>query len=287
MKKILILLLCLLLVSCNKETTNVDYEKINQIDFSNVQELELSLHSNEYMLVDLSEFKVLYGKDYDKQIYPASLTKLMTLDVVLNNVSDLNETSSVSSEQISELIQLDASLAYLKSNYEYSIKDLLYALILPSGADSAKAIENYFDSKDMDILVEIQKQLDKLGCNNTRFVNTTGLHDDDHYTSLNDLLKILLDILSYDEGRKILETIDYEMTDGTTLFSTIKKIAMQECSILGGKTGFTDESGQSVMILYRINNHSYVLMLANAIDDRPNRETWHFDDAIEIINYLY
>ena len=137
------------------------------------------------------------------------------------------------------------------------------------------------------MLVGKQKQLDRLDCNNTHFVNTTGLHDDNHYTTLNDLLKILLDILSFDEGRAILETIDYEMADGTMQFSTIKKIAMQECSILGGKTGFTDESGQSVIILYKMNNHSYALMLANALDDRPNRETWHFADAIEIIDYLY
>lgn len=288
MKKIFILLLCSLLVSCNKEeVSKVDYDRINQIDFSCANELDLQLHSEEYMIVDLSEFKVLYSKDSDKQIYPASLTKLMTLDTVLNTVSDLSETSYVSNEQIVDLINQDASIAYIKANYAYSMKDLLYALILPSGADSAKAIENYYIDRGMNIIDEMSKQLDKLNCKDTNFVNTTGLHDDSHHTTLNDLLKILLDILSFEEGRNILETIDYKLSDGIELNSTLKTIAMKECSILGGKTGFTDESGQSVIILYKTNNRSYAMLLANAMDDRPNKETWHFIDAMEIINKLY
>lgn len=287
MKKILLVLISLLLVSCNKEIEKVDYELINQIDFSNVNELDLDLHCNEYMLVDLSEFDVLYGKDLNKRIYPASLTKLMTLDTVLNMVDDLSETSYVTYEQVNELIMQDASIAYINPNYDYSLKDLLYALILPSGADSAKAIENYFTNKNMNIVEEMNKQLNRLGCDNTNFVNTTGLHYDNHYTTLNDLLKIILDILRFDEGRKVLETIDYNLSDGIRVSSTLKTIAMKECKILGGKTGFTDESGQSVMILYRSNNHSYALIVANALDDRPNNEKWHFVDAMEIISELY
>ena len=103
------------------------------IDYEDANELDIELYSNNYLLMRIDDLKVLYCKDNKERFYPASLTKVMTLDVVLNNIKDLNETSSINNEQIQELIKENASLAYINPNYEYSIEELLYALILPSG----------------------------------------------------------------------------------------------------------------------------------------------------------
>ena len=94
-----------------RDFTIVDHDEVN---YDEVEELSYSIHSNEYLLVRMSDFKVLNSKDADKIIYPASLTKLMTLDAVLHLVPDLNTTSSISYEQVQELIDEDASLAYIK-----------------------------------------------------------------------------------------------------------------------------------------------------------------------------
>lgn len=286
MKRISILLALLLLCGCKCEKI-VDLDSINNFNYDNIEEFDFDIHSQEYMLVRLSDFNVMYAHDEDKKIYPASLTKLMTLDTVLNKVNNLYETSYVTNYQVQDLINDDASLAYIQTDYEYTLKDLLYALLLPSGADAAVALENYFTNLNMNLIDEMNKQATYLGCTNSRFVNTTGLHDDNHYTTLNDLLKIVMDILTFEEGRQILETMNYVTEDGRHLYSTLKYIRDDNAIVLGGKTGFTDESGQSVIVLYRANNRSYVLLIANAMGDPYINQHWHYDDAMEIMNKLY
>lgn len=287
MKKILLVLICILLCGCKPEEKYVDLNMINNFIYDDISTFDFDLHSQEYLLFRASDLKMMYSKDADKKIYPASLTKLATLDTVLNLVEDLNATSSISNEQFWDLISEDASVAYIQTDYDYTIKDLLYALILPSGADAAVALENYFTNQNMNLVEEMNKQLSKLGCNDTNFVNTTGLHDDDHYTTLNDLLKIVMDVLSFEQGRELLETTSYKTEDNIRLRSTLKMLGNNKATILGGKTGFTDESGQSVIVLYKANNRSYILMIANAMGDPYSDEFWHFEDTLEIINQLY
>ena len=287
MKKILVLLMCLLLCSCEAKTFNHNYDDIHEIDYSSARTFDFDIRSNEYMLVNLSEFKVEYCKDNDLRIYPASLTKLMTLDTVLNTFVDLSVTSSISNEQIIDLINQDASLASLQADYEYTLYDLLYGLMLPSGADAAIALENYFIENNLNLMEQMKLQLDKLNCNDTNFVNSTGLHDDNHYTTLNDLLKILLDVLSFESGREILETVNYLSEDHILFRSALQLINVDGVKVLGGKTGYTDESGQSVIVLYKANNRSYALFLANAMADSYYKQRYHIDDAMEIMNQLY
>ena len=286
MKKIIIILLLVCLCGCYQEKY-VDLNSINEIDDSNASNFDFDLYSKEYLLLRVSDLKIINKKNEDKRIYPASLTKLATLATVLKHVDNLDETSSFSGEQYQALIDNDASIAYLKIGKEYSIRDLLYALVLPSGADAAVCLENYFNSNGMSLIDEINTYVKQLGCNDTNFVNTTGLHDDNHYTTINDLLKIVLDILSNDEGRQIIETLKYTSEDGMVFRSSIRLIGNGSTQILGGKTGFTTESGQSLIVLFKKNNRSYILLMANAMGDPYNDEHFHFDDAVEIINYLY
>lgn len=288
MKKLTILLICLLLCGCKTEVVKtVDLDSINNFNYDDIQELDFDIHSQEYLLVRTSDLKVMYAHDEDKRMYPASLTKLMTLDTVLNNVANLNETSYVTYQQVQDLIADDASLAYIDTDFDYSIKDLLYTLLLPSGADAAVALDNYFVSKNMNLVEQMNIQAEKLGCSNSHFMNTTGLHDDNHYTTLNDLLKIVMDILTFEDGRMILETLSYTAEDGIHVYSTLKRMHHDKATILGGKTGFTTESGQSVIVLFKANNRSYILLIANAMGDPYIDQHWHFDDAVEIMDHLY
>lgn len=288
MKKIVTLFICLLLCGCNyKNDKCVDINSINNFNYDELDSFDFDLHSNEYLLVRMSDLSVLYAKNEDLKMYPASLTKLMTLDTVLYLEKDLNNYSSISYSQLIDLINDDASLAGLKTDYEYTLNELLYALILPSGGDAAVALENYFSNQGINLIEEMNKRLKDLNCTNTNFVNTTGLHDNNHYSTLNDLFKIIMDVLSYPEGRKILETTSYKMSDGNSLHSSTHFIRSKDTTVLGGKTGYTTESGQSVIILYRNNNRSYILMLANAMGNPYDKQYWHFSDAMEILNNLY
>lgn len=288
-KKILtILIICLLLVSCKEEVVTYTFtsDDINNLDYSNIQEFDFSLHSKEYMLVCLSDFKVLYGKDIDKKIYPASLTKVLTMDTVLHLFEDLNDTSTISEEQLKKLYEDDASLAYLDINEKYTIEELLYALILPSGGDAAVALSNYFESKGYNLVDEMNKLASSLGCTNSHFTNPTGLHDDDLYTTLNDYFLIVLDTLQNDYARKILKSTFYRAHDDTPFMSTLLRGLNDNVNVLGGKTGTTDESGQSVMVFYEKDNRNYMLIVANALGYKQ-KEYFHMEDILKIFDELY
>ena len=289
MKKILIILLSLLILSsCGKDPFQIDTTQINLMDYD-TEELNVDLHSAEYLVIDISDCDFLYAKGADQPILPASLTKLATLDTVLNLFDDLDDTSYVTYDQVEDLIREDASLAYIRRDTPYSLRDLLYGLVLPSGADAAVALENYFFLHDLDLVEEMNRRMEELGAQNTHFVNTTGLHDDSHYTSLNDLYLVVMDLLKYEEGRKILNSLSYVTEDDLILRTTIG-VAYRDVDfkVLGGKTGYTPEAGQNIIVLCRDNKgKSYLIMTANAYGDYSKNQYWHYDDVESIFKVLY
>lgn len=274
-------------LSASKEIATEE-TTINELDYSEMKEFEFDLHSQGYMLVRINDFKVLYGKNLDEQFYPASLTKVVTLDTVINDDIDLNDTSYITSDDYNSLIDADASLAGLKVNYDYSIGDLLYALILPSGGDAALALENYYTYNEMNLVDDMGKLAEKLNLENSSFVNTTGLHQSNLYTTLNDYSKVVLDALNNTNSKKYLKTLTYDL-EGKELNSTLISLTNNDenIEIYGGKTGYTPYAGENILVLYTYNNRSYMLILYGANGNPYNGENYHLNDVKTIFSELY
>ncbi len=287
MKKIVLCLLSILFFcSCAKEPFQPDTDQINVFDDLS-EGKSLDLHAEEYMVIDMSDMDILYAHDNDKRIYPASLTKLVTMDTVLNLTEDLSEMSYYTTDQYLYLVEEDASMAYIQRDTFYSLHDLLYALILPSGADAAFALENYYSDRGVDLIEEMNLQAYRLGCKDTNFTNSTGLHDDSHYTSLDDLFLVVMDLLKFDVARQILESSHYFLEDGTLVGTTIGLVHRDlEFRVLGGKTGYTPESGQSIIALCKDKGKSYLVMAANARGSYSLGQYWHYDDVEEIFEEM-
>lgn len=290
MKKIVsTVLILMILVGCKevRPMEKFDPSYINAVDDSEAKTFDFDLHSRGYLLIRLNDFKVLYEKNNSEKIYPASLTKIFTLDTVLAKCEDLQATSSLSNAQLASLIAQDASLANLKASKEYTLEELLYALVLPSGADAAVALENYFISRGWNLLDEMNARCKELGCACSQFKNTTGLHDDEHYTSIDDLLLVSLDCLKYKEGREILESLHYLGSDDLFYHSTVNYVSGYNVEVLGGKTGFTTVAGQLIMVFYKKDNRSYLLILSNSDGDSYNEQYYHYEDCLNIFRRLY
>lgn len=282
---ILCVSLCLI-VFLNK-TKNVAFADVynDELDYERISTLDLDLYSDKYMLIRLDDMKVLYGKNINEQFYPASLAKVVTMDALLHNVDNIEETSFYSNEQYNTLIADNASIAGLKTNTDYKLEELLYALILPSGADAAVALENYCRANNINLIDEMNKLKDELLLENSNFTNTTGLHDDLLYTTMSDYAKIIIDTIKFDIGKSVLKSLLYEGVDEsyTSSLSTLGNCVYAK--VLGGKTGFTYEAGLNLCVLYRQNNRSYLLLLANATGEY--REHNNIKDALKIFEYLY
>ena len=286
-KVLLILLSVLLLTACGKEVTKIDIDSINEINEDNASLFSFPIHSNQYKLICLNDFNVEYKKDSDKIMYPASLTKIVTLDTVLHLCDNLQDTSSINQSQMDRLEFQDASLAFLQVDKEYTIEELLYALILPSGADAALAIETYFYKQDINLNDEMNKLCKQLGCANSNFLNTTGLYSKHHYTTIDDLLLVFIDCLQYEAGREILESLEYKTKDDFIYSSSLNAITNEYVEVLGGKTGFTIEGGELISCIYRKDKRSYLLLLADAQGNSYEGQDYHLDDCLEIFRRLY
>lgn len=157
-----------MLCGCKKkEIEKIDIDSINEFVNVDSQTFDFDIYSRGYLLVRLNDLHILYEENNSEQIYPASLTKIATLDTILNMCDDLNVTSSINQSQMDSLISVDASIAYLNVNQEYTLEELLYALVLPSGGDAAVALENYFEERGYDLVEQMNIHAEKLGCSNT------------------------------------------------------------------------------------------------------------------------
>lgn len=227
-----------------------------------------------------SEATVVYNIDTDQYVvdingdeilYPASITKVMTALVILNNTVDYDQKIEITNEMLDGLVVANASVMGLRVGEVISIKDLLYGLLLPSGADAANALA-YFNSNQIDAFVnEMNRTADKLGCTNTQFMNPTGLDDPKNYTTANDLVLIMKEALKYDLFKEIISTDTYTTSptnkhpSGITVKTTnsIKNSNNIYYSpfVIGGKTGYT-VLAQRTFISYGMTNNglSYIVV---------------------------
>ena len=207
----------------------------------------------------------------------ASLTKLMTCLVVLENCKDLNEEYTVSDNAVN--LEKNASNANLLSGDKVKVIDLLYGLMLPSGNDAAIVLaENLVGSYDNFILM-MNNEAERLGALNTHFANPHGLDADYHFTTPYDLLLITRELTKYDLFTQISGSAEYEaeieMFNGTTrkvkwintnYFVTQELVLSSNVDLLGGKTGNTTSAG-SCLVLYckdKKNGIPYISVVLNA-----------------------
>lgn len=248
---------------------------------------EIPMYSNNYCLYDLTDGKILYQKNFSERTNIASLTKIMTTITAIEKSSDLNQLVTINEKMLSN-IQEDASLAELKVGDVLSINDLLYASILPSGADATQALA-YSLSGDIPSFVKDMNSLaKKIGMKNSNFVNVTGLDIDNHYSTIEDLLILLKYALQNETFKKIYETKSYKLANGTTVNATInfyKSMMNVDVSrIIGSKTGYTKKSGVCIASLFETSGHEMLFISTQAkfiYGDYNNLK-----DNLNIINFM-
>lgn len=223
---------------------------------------ELDITSGYGILIDLDTNKVLAAKSAQEKIYPASMTKIMTLIVAYENVSDTDATYTFKAEMLDELFRQNASVAGFSAGESVPVKDLFYGCILPSGADATGALAEYVAGSEEAFAVLMNKKAAAMGLKNTHFVTASGLHDDNHYSTCEDMAAILRYAVNNTGMREILSTYQYTTTktaehpDGITLTSTLKsRMSGNEAAgvfVQGGKTGYTIE-GRNCLATFAAN----------------------------------
>lgn len=152
-------------------------------------------------------------------MYPASLTKIVTAMVTLNNVSNLQEKVTVSENAFNILLGTGAQVAGLEIGDTLTVEQLLYLTMVHSACDATEVLAEYVGGTRENFVKMMNDYAASLGCTNTNFENPDGLHDDNHYTTASDLAKITLDALKNSTFTKIAYTVEYEY-NGQNYYNT-------------------------------------------------------------------
>lgn len=256
---------------------------------------DYDMHHEAGMLVSLDTGDVLYSKNADARMYPASITKLMTALVMVENIPDLDNTYITYTKTANDRILGTGSVVMnLKVGEEISAKDALASLLVSSCGDVAYAIAEHV-SGDIDGFVDLMnKKAEDLGLENTHFTNPVGLHSDDHYTSAkdiyvfaklafeNELIKELSSSTRYTVSatnmskERVLVTSNLMITRSSNVFYRYA---------VCGKTGYTDKSKRCLVSIASYNGYNYMSILLGAPSPRGVR--YDFIDAANMFRWAF
>jgi D-alanyl-D-alanine carboxypeptidase (penicillin-binding protein 5/6) len=253
------------------------------------------LNSSNAILIRLIDNAILMQKNSGEKIYPASLTKMMTAIVAIENLPDLNKKIMLTKSMFEGLYEANASMAGFQPGEQVRAIDLLYGIMLPSGAECCIALADHIAGSEQSFVKLMNQKAEDLGMKNTHFVNTSGLHNENHYTTVKDLAILLSYTLQNDIFREIFTTLRYSTAStnkhsgGITFYSTMyERLGAQNIidgEFLGGKTGYTDEAGLCLASLAKVDEQEYILITAGAKGDHDS-EQYNISDALAVYNSI-
>ncbi len=234
-----------------------------------VQALEFDLYSENAILYNLNEDSVLYEKGSKEEVSIASLTKIVTAIVALENISNLDEKVTLTYADFAGLAEQNASVAGFRVGEVVTYRDLLYGLLLPSGADAALALTRNIAGSNDAFVSLMNKKVQELGLSHTHFVNPTGLDSEGHYSTVEEVATILKYSIQNKEFLEIIKTPTYTTSNGRLTFrSTISKALtnynLSMDYLIGGKTGTTGDAGLCLASIATYNNVNYLLVTVRA-----------------------
>ncbi|HJD34417.1 MAG TPA: D-alanyl-D-alanine carboxypeptidase [Candidatus Mediterraneibacter tabaqchaliae] len=231
------------------------------------------VYGNSAVVVDMDSGAVLYGKKADERHYPASITKLMTALVALEN-SEPDDEVLFSQDSVSFLEYGDASIGMTPGEI-LSMNDAMYGMLLASANEVsyaiAESVGKLMGGDYNTFLQAMNDRAEELGCTDSHWMNANGLHNDQHYTTAHDMARIASAVYQFEEFRTVTQTLNY--TIGPTNLVGESRTFQQNHKMLwpgnpnyyeyctGGKTGYTDQSRTTLVTMADNGNMRLVAVL--------------------------
>lgn len=251
------------------------------------------------LLASYDTGEILYTKNADKKMYPASLTKIMSALVVLRETKNLEEEKiTVSADALRLISGTGSTVTGLLEGEIVSAKDALAGLLITSGGDTAYAIAEHYGGTVEGFVEKMNTLAAELGMSSTHFANPHGLHDDNHYTTASDLLKVTKAAMEYDVFNEIVACARYTMKPTnlhkerllvTTNFLQDKSTAYYYKPASGIKTGFTEKAGRCLISTAEKNGYTYICILMGSPTRLDSGEgvRYEFTDSKNIYEWAF
>lgn len=250
-----------------------------------VNALEFDISADNVILYNLNDNKVLYELESEKSVNIASLTKIMTAIVAIENIDDLNKEVVVTREAFNGISEY--SKMGLQVGNVVTYRDLLYGILLPSGADAVNVMALSLSGSINSFVDLMNNKALELGLSGTHFDNPIGMDSDNNYSTAKDVSKMLLYALENETFKEIFYTREYTVpainkTIKSTLIGYSKNMGLDVSNINGAKSGFTDGAGLCLASVANYDDVEFLLVIIGSdINNRGNA----VKDTLEIYDY--
>ena len=244
-------------------------------------------------LYNLTDDKEVLSKNENERLPMASLTKIMTVRVVLKHITDLAATAPVDTDAYHRAVDMNASMAGFRGGEATSYRDLLYATMLRSAGEAADSLAINISGSMDNFVALMNQEAEDLGRKNTSYANADGMDDPGNYQSAKDCSMLIKDSLEDGNFRAIFTKREFvtrptlDHPDGvyleSTVFSHLKKYNQNGFEIIGGKSGTTDKAGLCWATLAEKNGKEYILVVMGVpYDDIDNLNDGHIEETLRI-----
>ena len=228
--------------------------------------LQLEIEAQGAILIDATTGDILYQKNIDEKLPPASITKLMTILLVLE-YGKLDEIVTFSYDA-THSITYNSSHIGIDTNEQLTLEQSLYAIMLQSANEVSNGVGEHISGSMDAFAIKMTERAKELGCSSTNFTNSHGLHSDTHYTTARDMALIATELLKFNFFIELMGTTYYEIPP-TNIQAETRNLygqnqLIKESSIfyyedcLGGKTGFTNEAGNTLVSFAKRNETTLI-----------------------------
>lgn len=242
------------------------------------------------VLMDADSGILLYNKGGDEQRYSASITKIMTLLVAVEN-SSLDDQVTFTETGIRD-ISWDSGNIGMQLGEVMSMKDCLYALFIKSANEVAAQVAEYVGGTEQNFIDMMNQRAAEIGCTNTHFTNASGLPDDNHYSTARDMALIMREALKNKTFRKIMKKQTYTIKPTNMnsesrklhthhpMFATESPYHYEGC--IGGKTGYTSAAGSTLVTVVKRDGGTYI-----AVTMKAQEQGYAVSDSASMFDYAY
>ena len=261
--KLNLFLMCLLIILNNQNLFSFDTSAENAL------------------LIDFDTNQILYSKNEEKKIYPASMSKLMTLYILFDSLKKGIVTLDDKFVVSRNAYQKEGSTIYAELGTEISVQNLIRGIIVSSGNDACIIVAEALSGSEDNFANQMNFYAEEMGLRNSNFKNSSGLHNEDHYTSAEDLVK-LSNFLITDFPDYYPYFAERSFTWNSIIQYNRNNILRLDLGVDGLKTGYTSKSGYGVIVSSEKNGRRLIGIVTGlkSVDDRTN-------EISRLINYGY
>ena len=254
----------------------VDLNAKYEVDTNKIQgwPQAADIASDTGILMDADTGTVLFDKGGDQQRDPASITKIMTLLVAVEN-SSMDEQVTFTETGVRN-VAADSSNINSKVGEVMTMQDCLHALMIISANDAAAQIAEHVGGTEQNFIDMMNQRAAEIGCTNTHFANSSGLPDENHYSSAKDMALIFREGLKNKDFRSVIGDADYtiqptNMTSDKRVMHTHHPMFAPESDIyypgcIGGKTGFTNLAAHTLVTAVEQNGTTYIAVVMHGVE---------------------